>query len=76
MTEHAPELDVTHARQARRGRHAFVILVCSLALGLIALAAVYAFYSGSMSRLRVEREARAQSVAGQAVHPTTTTTGG
>jgi hypothetical protein len=51
MTEHAPDLDVMHARQARRGRHALMILIWSLALGLIALAIVWAFYSGSLAAL-------------------------
>ncbi len=72
MTDDAPELDVTHARQALRGRHAFMILVCSLALGLIALAAVYAFSTGSSAHLRAVREAPAQvaqTPAGQAARP-------
>ncbi len=43
-SEHAPELDVTHARQARRGRHAFIILICSTALVVLAFAALYTMY--------------------------------
>jgi hypothetical protein len=39
--EHAPELDVTHVRQARRGRHAFIILVTSLTLVVIAFTVVF-----------------------------------
>lgn len=56
-TEHAPELDVMHARQARRGRHAFIILVCSLTLVLIAFAAVFTMNYGGLSKLRGNREA-------------------
>jgi len=37
--------DVTHVRQARRGRHAFVILVSSTGLALAAVFAVLAFRS-------------------------------
>ena len=37
------ETDVTHARQARRGRHAFVILAASTALALVAVFGVYAY---------------------------------
>ncbi len=44
--DHAPELDVTHARQARRGLHALAILVASTLLVLIALFGAWAFYSG------------------------------
>ena len=60
MTDPAPELDVTHVRQARRGRHALMILIWSTALGLVALALVWAFYAGPLSGLHGNREAPAQ----------------
>ncbi|HEX7761907.1 MAG TPA: hypothetical protein VF459_20535 [Caulobacteraceae bacterium] len=37
--------DVTHVRQARRGRHAFMILVASTGLALLALFSVLAYRS-------------------------------
>ena len=37
----APDLSVTEARQARFGRHAFVVLIASLVLVVIAFAAVF-----------------------------------
>lgn len=60
MTEHAPELEVTDARQARRGRHAFVILVASLALVVIALAAVFFAHANKLSGRGGETTAPAQ----------------
>ncbi len=50
MSEHhAIELDVTHARQARRGRHVLVVLIVSTALATIALFGAWAFFSGSLA---------------------------
>ena len=40
MTQDAPDLDATDARQARKGRRAFVILAVSLALVVLALGAI------------------------------------
>jgi hypothetical protein len=60
VEEHAPELDVTHARQGRRGRHAFMILICSLGLVLIAFVAVFVFNYGNLAGLRGNREAEPQ----------------
>jgi len=37
------ETDVTHVRQARRGRHAFMILTASTALALVAVFGVLAY---------------------------------
>ncbi len=37
------ETDVTHVRQARRGRHAFVILTASMGLALAAVFGVLAY---------------------------------
>ncbi len=51
MSEHVTELDVTHARQARRGVHAFIILVASMSLAIITLLATWTFY-------RLEQPAR------------------
>ena len=48
MTEHAPDLDATHARQARRGRHAFVILVVSLTA---AIAVVFGAWAGDRTNI-------------------------
>ncbi len=48
--QHAIDLDVTHARQARRGRHALVILMVSLSLVIIALFGTWAYYSGDLAR--------------------------
>ena len=48
MTEHAPDLSETDARQGRRGRHVFVILVVSLALVVIAFVALYASHAGGL----------------------------
>jgi len=60
MSEHhAIDLDVTHARQARRGRHAFVILVASLALVVVALLGTWAFYYGGLAGQHGNREAPA-----------------
>lgn len=60
MSDHASDLDVTHARQALRGRHALRILVWSLALGLVALAVIFLVYSSSLAGLRGNREAPPQ----------------
>ena len=78
MTDHATDIDVTHARQARRGRHAFVILVCSLALGVIVLAAVLTVYFGHLRQLHGNREAEAsvaRSVTAAPPAPVKQTTG-
>jgi len=69
MTEHAPDLDVTHARQARRGRHALIILVCSLGLVVIAFAAVFTFYYGGLSGLHGNREAEPEVARAQDTTP-------
>ena len=57
MTEHAQNLDVTEARQGLRGRHALIILVVSLTLGLIAVFGAWAYYSGDLAGKRASREA-------------------
>ena len=57
MTQHAPDLDVTEARQGLRGRHAFIILVVSLTLGLIAVFGAWAFFAGDLAGKRGNREA-------------------
>lgn len=41
MTDHGPDLNVTEARQGRRGRHVLIILIASLALVIIAFFAIY-----------------------------------
>ena len=55
--EHAPDLDATHARQARRGRHAFVILVVSLTAAIAVVFGVWAGFSGRFSGETGNREA-------------------
>ena len=61
MTEHhAIDLDVTHARQARRGLHAFVILVVSLSLVIIALFGAWAYYSRDLAQGHGNKEAPPQ----------------
>jgi hypothetical protein len=40
MTEHAPDLEATDARQARKGRRVFLVLAVSLALVVVALGAM------------------------------------
>ncbi len=61
MTQHhAVDLDVTHARQARRGRHAFVILVVSLSLVIVALFGAWAYYSGDLAKGHGNKEAPPQ----------------
>ena len=67
MTDHAPDLDVTHARQARRGRHAFVILVVSLTAAIAAVFGAWAGWSGAFSRLHYRETPPA--VAGTAPAP-------
>jgi hypothetical protein len=57
MADPAPELDVTHVRQARRGRHALMVLAWSLGLGLVVLAVVFLGWRGSLAPLRGNREA-------------------
>jgi hypothetical protein len=72
MSDSAPDLDVTHVRQARRGRHALMILVWSLGLGLVVLAVVALAFSGPLAGLRGNSEASpqtAQSVARAAPPP-------
>jgi hypothetical protein len=56
MADPAPELDVTHVRQARRGRHALMILAWSLGLGLVVLTALFLAWSGPMAPLRGNNE--------------------
>ncbi len=46
MTEHAPDLDATHARQGARGRHAFIILVVSLTAAIAVVFGAWAGWSG------------------------------
>ena len=79
MTDHAPDIDVTHARQARRGRHAFIILVCSLALGVLVLAAVFTASFAGLRHLHGNREAEprvARTITAAPPAPVRQTTGG
>ena len=59
MSDRGPELDVTHARQGRRGRHALIILVTSLALVVVAFAVIFALHAGGFSGQTGNREAPA-----------------
>ena len=60
---HAPDLDATHARQGRRGRHAFVILIVSLPLVVIAYVVIYAGHAGGLMGPRGGQEAANSSAA-------------
>ncbi len=51
---HAIDLDVTHARQARRGRHVLIVLIVSTALAIVTLFGAWAFFSGSMAGMSGE----------------------
>jgi hypothetical protein len=64
MTEHAPELDVMHARQARRGLHALVILAVSLALALLTVFGSWAYFSGRLHTVEHAEEAVPAQVGG------------
>ncbi len=78
MTDHATDIDVTHVRQARRGRHAFIILICSMALGVIVLAAVFTTYFSGLRHLHGNREAEPAVARSVTAGPSTVrqTTGG
>ncbi|MGZ8362618.1 MAG: hypothetical protein ACXW3D_02055 [Caulobacteraceae bacterium] len=52
-----PDLTVTEARQGRRGMHVLVILVASLALAAIGLAAVFFSHTDDNAGLRGQRQA-------------------
>jgi hypothetical protein len=64
MTEPAPDLNATDARQGRRGRHAFVILITSLALVVIAFAAVFLAHARKLSGPGGQDRAPAQVAQG------------
>jgi len=49
-TEHAQHLSVTEARQAFRGRHILMVLIASVALASLALAAAWGWRSGDFHR--------------------------
>jgi hypothetical protein len=66
---HAPDLDVMHARQARRGRHALMILAASLTLVVLALVVMFAFYAGSLAGLRGNREPEDQTARSVTAQP-------
>jgi hypothetical protein len=66
---HAPELDVMHARQARRGRHAFIILVISLVLGLLVVFGAWAYFSGGFAHEDTSRNALSQAAPAASTMP-------
>lgn len=47
---HGEETDVTHVRQARRGRHAFAVLTASTVLALAAVFGVLAIRGADLHR--------------------------
>ncbi|MGA0603696.1 hypothetical protein ACO2Q3_23515 [Caulobacter sp. KR2-114] len=47
---HGDQTDVTHVRQARRGRHAFAVLTASTILALAAVFGVLAIRAGDLHR--------------------------
>ena len=59
--EHAPVLEVTDARQARRGRHALVILIVSTFLVVLALFGAWAMRSDDLAE--VEPNGTSQTTA-------------
>ena len=65
----ATHMDVTEARQGRRGRHALIVLVASTTLGILALLAAWAYYSNDMAGKRGNREAPPQ--VARTVHDST-----
>ena len=57
MTEHAPDLSATEARQGLRGRHVLVILVTSTLLVVIAFVVIFMANSGRLAGRHGNREA-------------------
>ena len=57
-TEHAPHLSVTQARQGFRGRHILMVLIASVALTSIALAAAWSWRSGDFHRADISAATR------------------
>ena len=49
MTDHGPDLNVTDARQGRRGRHVLIILIASLALVVIAFFAIFLSHADNLA---------------------------
>jgi hypothetical protein len=64
------DTDVTHVRQARRGRHAFMILTTSTALALVALFGVLAYRGHDLNVADQQPTSRIAQPAGS---PTTQT---
>ena len=58
-TDAAPDLDATQSRQARWGRHAFVILIVSTALVVVAFAVIWATHAGGFAGVRGNAKAPA-----------------
>ncbi len=71
MTEHAPDLNATEARQGLRGRHVFVILITSIALVVIAFVVVFLANSGRLAGRHGSQEAPANVASAISQEPGT-----
>jgi heme A synthase len=71
MTQDAPDLDATDARQARKGRRAFVILAVSLALAVLALGAMVLSRVGDLAGRGGQTTAPAQVARNVDTEPST-----
>ena len=63
MSDGHPDLNVTEARQGRRGRHVLMILIISLGLVIIAFAAIWFMNAGRLGAVDGSKEAEAPAAA-------------
>ena len=61
--EHAPHLTITEARSGFRGRHVLIVLIISVSLAVIALAAAWAFREHDIKAVDAAMANRAQASA-------------
>lgn len=67
--EHGVVLDVTHARQARRGKHVLWMLIISLVLVVAALFGSWATHAPKLQGAQRQNESQAQSTPFQSPEP-------